>query len=137
MSESMWNKQGATLSHKNACTEFALSESEIFQAMKAGKLQYQQNYAHGNPYYKLLRSEARALAEEIHGKENVEAQELKHRLAIITKEINSLKRKLSALEKQKTELKAKLELQSTSIKTKKVSREGDTLMKKTKTKPSK
>ena len=135
MSESMWHKQGATLSHKNACIEFGFSESEIFQAMKAGKLQYQQNYAHGNPYYKLLRSEVHALAEEIHGKERLERQELKHKLAIITKEINSLNRKLIALMKQKTELTAKLELQSTSIKTNKVSRDGDTRMKKTKTKP--
>lgn len=108
MSESMWHKPGGTLSHNNACKEFGLSENEILQAMRAGKLQYQQNYAHGNPYYKLLRSEVKALAEELHGKEAMKNQELKHELAVITREINSLKRKLIALEKRKIELTAKL-----------------------------
>jgi len=51
MSESQWQKQGATLSHKNACKEFCLTEAEVIEAMKAGKLQYRQNVAHGNPYF--------------------------------------------------------------------------------------
>lgn len=110
MSESMWNKQGATLSHKNASKEFGLSENEILLAMRAGKLQYQVNYAHGNPYYKLLRSEVKSLAEEMYGKENVEKQGVRHELALITKQINSLKRQLVALEKQKIEIMTKLEL---------------------------
>jgi hypothetical protein len=49
MSESEWLKKGATLSHKNACQEFGLTEDEIIKAMKEGRLQYRQNYAHGNP----------------------------------------------------------------------------------------
>ena len=57
MSESLWKKQGATLSHKNACKEFGLTEDEVFKAMKVGKLQYRQNYVHGNPYFRLLRNE--------------------------------------------------------------------------------
>lgn len=126
MTDSLWNKESASLSHKNASIEFGLSESEIFQAMKAGKLQYQRSYAHGNPYFKLLRSEVKALAEELHGKGNVEKQELKHKLAIISREINALKRKLATLEKQKAELTAKLELESTPINTRTVAREDDT-----------
>ena len=51
MSESQWVKQGGTFSHKNACDEFGLKEEEIIAAMKAGKMQYRQNYAHGNYYY--------------------------------------------------------------------------------------
>jgi hypothetical protein len=46
MSESLWGKQGATLSHKNACKEFGLTEDEVIEAIKKGKLQYRQNYAH-------------------------------------------------------------------------------------------
>jgi hypothetical protein len=41
---------------------------------------------------------------ELRGAKVVEDQEVKHRLAKISREINSLKRKLSSLEKQKLEL---------------------------------
>jgi DNA-directed RNA polymerase specialized sigma24 family protein len=47
MPESLWGKQGATLSHKNACKEFGLAEDEVIQAIKQGRLQYRRNYAHG------------------------------------------------------------------------------------------
>jgi len=40
MSESNWTKQGATLSHKNACKEFGLTENEIIEGINQGKLQY-------------------------------------------------------------------------------------------------
>ena len=104
MSESQWHIQGGTLSHKNACKEFGLTVDEIFTAMKVGKLQYRKNYAHGNPYFRLLRSEVKSLAQELHGAESVEEQEVKHRLQKINKEIDSLKRKIASLEKQKIEL---------------------------------
>ena len=110
MSESLWTKQGATLSHKNACKEFCLTEAEVIEAMKAGKLQYIINYAHGNPYYKLLRSEVESLALELHGANYVAEQAIKHKLKKITTEINSLKRKLSSLEKQKIELQKQAEI---------------------------
>lgn len=104
MSESLWQKQGATLSHKNACKEFGLTEDQLFEAMKMGKLQYRQNYAHGNPYFRLLRTEVKSLAQELHGAKGVEEQEVKHKLEKINKEINSLKRRLASLEKEKIEL---------------------------------
>ena len=104
MSESQWHIQGGTLSHKNACKDFGLTEDEVFAAMKVGKLQYRKNYAHGNPYFRLLRSEVKSLAQELHGAESVEEQEVKHRLQKINKEIDSLKRKIASLEKQKIEL---------------------------------
>jgi len=104
VSESRWHIQGGTLSHKNACKEFGLTVDEIFTAMKVGKLQYRKNYAHGNPYFRLLRSEVKSLAQELHGAESVEEQEVKHRLQKINKEIDSLKRKIASLEKQKIEL---------------------------------
>ena len=104
MSESQWHIQGGTLSHKNACKEFGLTEDEVFAAMKVGKLQYRKNYAHCNPYFRLLRSEVKSLAQELHGAESVEEQEVKHRLQKINKEIDSLKRKIASLEKQRIEL---------------------------------
>ena len=104
MSESQWNKQGKTLSHKNACKEFGLTEDDIFKAIKAGKLQYRKNYAHGNPYFRLLRDEVKALVHELYGDTRAKEQENKYQLQKINREINSLKRKLKSLEKQKAEL---------------------------------
>jgi hypothetical protein len=104
MSEAEWTKQGGTFSHKNACKEFGLTEKEIFDALKAGKLQYRQNYAHGNPYYRVLRKEVEALAKELHGDVALKEQEIKFKLQKINREINSFKRKLTSLEKQKAEL---------------------------------
>ena len=104
VSESQWQKKGATLSHKKACKEFGLTEDEVIKAIKQGKLQYRQNYAHGNPYFRLLRSEVKSLAQELHGIKGVEEQEAKFKLQTINREINSLKRKLASLEKQKIEL---------------------------------
>ena len=104
MSESQWQKQGATLSHKNACKEFCLTEDEVFEAMDTGKLQYRQNVAHGNPYFRLLRIEVGSLALELRGAKGIEDQEIKFKLQKINREINSLKRKLASLEKQKVAL---------------------------------
>ncbi|MFH1624430.1 MAG: hypothetical protein ABID54_04655 [Pseudomonadota bacterium] len=114
VSESQWVKQGATFSHKNACKEFGLTEGEVIAAIKMGKLQYRQNYAHGNPYFRLLRTEVESLAQELHGTKGVEEQEVKHKLQKITKEINSLRRKLSSLEKQKREL-IEIQKQATAL----------------------
>lgn len=104
MPESQWLKKGATLSHKNACKEFDLTEDEVIEAMKAGKFQYRLNYAHGNPYYRLLRIEVESLAQQLHGSKGVKTQEIKHKLRKINQEINSLKRKLTSLEKRKIKL---------------------------------
>jgi hypothetical protein len=104
MSDYEWTKQGGTFSHKNACKEFGLTEKEIIDAMKAGKLQYRQNYAHGNPYFRVLRKEVDILAKELHGDNALKKQEIKFNLQKINREINTLKRKLLSLEKQKAEL---------------------------------
>ncbi len=110
MSDSQWIKKGGTFSHTNACKEFGLTEEEVFDAMRTGKLQYRQNYAHGNPYFKVLRKEVEALANELYGNKVIEEQAVKFKLKIINTEINGLKRKLSSLEKKKNEL---LEIQKT------------------------
>mgnify|MGYP006304897175 CR=1 FL=1 len=109
MTDSQWTKQGGTFSHKNACKEFGLTEDEIFDAMKAGKLQCRQNYAHGNPYFRVLRKEVKELAKELRGDKVIEEQKVNFKLMKINREINSLKRKLSSLETRKLEL---LEIQN-------------------------
>ena len=85
MGDSQWTKKGGTFIHKNACKEFGISEDEIIQGMKDGKLQYRVNYAHGNPYYRVLREEVKAFAEELHGASGVETQELKYKIKTIDK----------------------------------------------------
>jgi len=67
-------------------------------------LQYKQNYAHGNPYFRLLRREVESLAQELLGAKGASEQAVKHQLATISKEINSLKRRLTSLEKQRIQL---------------------------------
>jgi 50S ribosomal subunit-associated GTPase HflX len=101
MTESLWQKPNATLSHKNACKEFRFTEEVLIEAMKSGKLQYQINYAHGNPYYRVLRGEVEALALEMHGAKGIEEQKIEYELKKTNSEINSCKRKLTSLEKQK------------------------------------
>ena len=91
MSDLLWNKQGETLSHKNACQEFGLTEEEVFDAMKSGKLQYRENSAHGNPYFRLLRNEVKLLAQDLHRDKSAKEQEMKYELQKINREINSLK----------------------------------------------
>lgn len=111
MSDARWTQQGQSLSHKNACKEFGFDEQDLFEAIKDGKLQCQLHYAHGNPYYKLLRAEVEALALEMRGPRSMQAQALDFELKKVTREINSLKRKLASLEKEKARLneaKAKL-----------------------------
>ena len=109
MSQTLWTQPGETLSHKNACKEFGLEECEIIDAMEAGKLQYKQNYAHGNPYYRLLRQEVKFLALELRGDKYLEKQEIEFKIKKATREIDSFKRKLKILEKEKAMLLKKLD----------------------------
>ena len=109
MTDSEWRKRGGTLSHKNACKEFGFTEDEIIDAIRSGKLQYRQGWAHGNPYFRLLRSEVQSLAQERYGTRRVEKQKIKFEIDKINREINSYKRKIKSLEKRKVELMGKQE----------------------------
>jgi hypothetical protein len=64
--DSIWKQKGATLSDKSARQEFGLTQQEIYEAMRAGKLQFQQNSMHGNPWFRLLRHEVEALGRQEH-----------------------------------------------------------------------
>jgi hypothetical protein len=110
MTQALWNQKGESLSHKNASKEFGLEETEIIEAIRAGKLQYKINYVHGNPYYKLLRKEVKALAIDLKGESHFKKQEIEYQIKTITKEINSCKRKLRAFDIEKEALIEKLAL---------------------------
>jgi flagellar capping protein FliD len=104
MSASAWTQKGGTLSDKTARKEFGLSQDEIIEAIKSGKLEYKQNYMHGNPYLRLLRNEIEALVNEKYGTNYLKNKKLKNELSQVTKEINKLKKQLASLERKKTEL---------------------------------
>ena len=109
MTESNWTKQGETLSHKNACKEFDLTEDQIFSAMKSGQLEFRQNTAHGNPYYRLLKKQVKNLAKDVHGAKGLKKQEIAYELKGVKREINSLKRKITTLEKTRIQLEKALD----------------------------
>jgi hypothetical protein len=52
-----WARKGATLSDKTAREEFGLTEQQIEDAIRAGKLQYRSASMHGSPWLRLLRRE--------------------------------------------------------------------------------
>ena len=54
---------------KKAIEIKALDDDETLAALKMPKfgLQYRENCAHGNPYFRLRRNEVESLARELHG----------------------------------------------------------------------
>jgi hypothetical protein len=106
---SVWQKKGATLSDKNARKEYGLSQEEIIEAIKAGKLQYRHNNVFGNPYLKLVRSEVEALVDEKHGGNYLQQKKIKKELAQVTQELKRLKAQIVSLEERKAELLADLD----------------------------
>lgn len=105
---SIWREKGATLSDKSARKEFGLTQEEIFAAMRAGKLQFQQNSMHGNPWFRLLRHEVEALVTEKSGKDGLQAKKLEKELADLNKEARKIKARLKAIERRRVELEKEL-----------------------------
>ncbi len=104
MSSSVWTKKGGTLSDKSARNEFGITQEEIIEAIKSGKFQYRENYMHGNPYLRLIRSEVEAFVDEKYGKNYLERKKLKKELSEVNKALRKLKAELVSLEKRKVEL---------------------------------
>jgi hypothetical protein len=106
--DSEWQRKGATLSDKTARKEFGLTQDEILQAIRAGKLQYRLNSIYGNPFFRLLRREVETLVKKRHGDHYLKAQQAKAELARINRELKRLKTQVAALEARKVELTADL-----------------------------
>jgi len=106
--DSEWQRKGATLSDKTARKEFGLTQDEIVQAIRAGKLQYRLNSIHGNPFLRLLRREVEALVKKQHGDHYLKAQKAKTELARFHRELKQLKTRIAALEERKSKLMADL-----------------------------
>ena len=101
---SLWTKKGATLSDKSAQKDYNLTQQEIFEAIKAGKLDYRRNNLYGNPCLKLLRNQVEGFVNGKYGSSRLENKKLNAELSKVNTEIRSLKRKISQLEKRKKEL---------------------------------
>ncbi len=103
---SEWQRKGATLSDKTARKEFGLTQDEIVQAIRAGKLHCRLNSIFGNPFLRLLRREVEALVKKKHGAEYLKDQQAKTELARINRELKRLKTQITALEERKSKLMA-------------------------------
>ena len=106
--DSEWQRKGATLSDKTARKEFGLTQDEIVQAIRAGKLQYRRNAIHGNPFLRLVRREVEALVQTKHGDDYLKDRQAKTELARINRELKRLKTQVGALEERKSKLIAEL-----------------------------
>ena len=106
--ESEWKLKGATLSDKSAREEYGLTQDEIYDAFRAGKLQYREASMHGNPWFRLLRREVEALVNKSHGAASLKERKAKTELAAINRELKRLKVEIGRLEKRKLEVIAAL-----------------------------
>ena len=101
---SAWQRKGATLSDKTARKEFGLTQDEIVQAIRAGKLHYRRNSVFGNPFLRLVRREVEALVKKKHGDNYLKDQQAKTELARINRQLKRLKSQTAALEERKSKL---------------------------------
>ena len=104
-----WSKKGATLSDKSARNEFGLTQEEIIEGIKDGKLDYRRNIMYGNPYYKLIRSEVETFVVKKYGNNYLKEKKIKKELAQTKKELKKLKTQVAYLELRKAELLANLD----------------------------
>jgi hypothetical protein len=101
---SIWSQKGATLSDKSARQEFGLTQQEIYEAIRAGKLQFQQNSMHGNPWFRLLRHEVETLVRKKSGRDGLQKMKLQKELADLNKEARKIKSRLKTIERRRAEL---------------------------------
>ena len=104
--DSDWQRKGATLSDKTARKDFGLTQNEIVQAIRAGKLHYRLNSIYGNPFLRLLRREVEALVNKKHGEDYLRQQQAKTELARINRELKRLRTQVASLEERKSKLMA-------------------------------
>jgi len=106
--DSEWQRKGATLSDKTARKDFGLTQDEIVQAIRAGKLHGREASMHGNPWLRLLRREVEALVKQKHGDDYLKDQQAKTELGGINRELKRLKTRVAVLEERKAKLMADL-----------------------------
>lgn len=100
--------KGATLSDKTARKEYGLTQDEIIQAIRVGKLHCREASMHGNPWLRLLRREVEALVKKKHGDDYLKDQQAKTELAGINRKLKQMKTQVAVLEERKAKLMADL-----------------------------
>jgi hypothetical protein len=103
-----WRRKGGTLSDKSARAEYGLTQDEIIAAIRAGKLQYQRNSMHGNPWLRLLRREVEDLVRARNGEGYLRERQARTELARVNRELKQLRTQLAALEKRRAALLSEL-----------------------------
>lgn len=106
---SEWLRKNGTLTDKTARKEFGLTEDELAQAFKAGKIQGRRTWIYGSPCIRLLRREVEALVKSKRGGDYLKNQQAKNELAQINLDLKRLKTQVANLEKRRSELMAHLE----------------------------
>jgi hypothetical protein len=103
-----WRRKGATLSDKTARREFGLTQDEIVEAIRAGKLQYRVSSMHGNPWFRLLRGEVEELVTVGRGSRYLAERQAKAELARIDSDLKRLRSQLAVMETRRAEVAARL-----------------------------
>ena len=106
--DSDWQRKGATLSDKTARKEFGLTQDDIVQGIRVGKLRWREASMHGNPWLRLLRREVEALVKKKHGDDYLRDQRAKTELAGINRKLKQMKTQVAVLEERKAKLMADL-----------------------------
>jgi hypothetical protein len=109
-----WTETGASLSDKSARDKFGLQQEEIIQAIRDGKLHYQECSMHGNPWLRLLRHEVDTLVRELRGESYLKVKYLEHELSEVDTELRKAKARIVSLNKQRAVLISTIE--STPVK---------------------
>ncbi|MDA8335604.1 MAG: hypothetical protein M0Z41_11580 [Peptococcaceae bacterium] len=98
------DSQESTLSDVSAVKEYGLTRSDVYEAMQAGKLRYQEQNMHGNPWYRLIRDEVEKLVLDLHGTRYLQEKKAQTELSQINKELKKIKAQVTVLEKRKADL---------------------------------
>lgn len=96
------------MSDKTARKELGLTQDEIVEAIHAGKLHYRVASMHGNPWFRLLRSEVEELVQASRGRGYLERRQAMAELAHVETELRRLRAEFTKLEKRRAELTVRL-----------------------------
>lgn len=90
----LWSSRYETLSVNSAVKEYGLTKQLVESWIHGGKIQFREQFAHGNPYFKILRKEVESMA-----KQNLGETQLAHNMLL-----SDLKRTQRNIRKLKKEL---------------------------------
>lgn len=84
----------------SASREYGIARTDLEQAARAGTLSYQIAHTHGNPWFRLIRSEVEAFCRKRMGATGLKQQQAKARIATAKREIRQLQKRLRVLQAQ-------------------------------------